>query len=292
MNLGWRGGEVGGRLGLLLAFAAVLALPREASPDEPPPAIPGRTESGAVSAADQPLYMGSGMTAPQMTQKGCVAANVRLPEKLDASLPSSVTVKFPVRTDGTPGAVEVLGEASPPALTEAIREAVSRCRWTPGLDAAGTPIAMWVLLPIRFTADQRQEASASASGQPSQPLITSEDFPEKWKTPEGTAFFTRVKAAVTAQWDPKSAVYARDPSGNRFLGQPRVTVVAVTLDTQGALADIKVARSSGVDFLDRLAVDAFQHSQPFGPPPAGLADEKGRYRFTFGFRIDGPLRAP
>lgn len=128
-----------------VAAPLIVAVPQEASPD------------------DQPLYMGSGMTAPQMTQKGCVAANVRLPEKLDAPLPSSVTVKFAVRTDGTPGAVEVLGEASPPALTEAIREAVSRCRWTPGLDAAGTPRAIWVLLPIRFDADGGQAASASAS---------------------------------------------------------------------------------------------------------------------------------
>ncbi len=230
------------------------------------------------------------MTAPRMIQKGCVAANVRLPDKLDASIPASVTVKFPVRTDGTPGAVEVLGGTSPPALADAIREAVSRCRWTPGLDAGGTPIAMWVVLPIRFAPDEGRSASASVPEEPSPQLITPEDIPEKWKTAEGMAFFARLKAAVAERWDPRPAVHARDPSGDRFFEQPRVTVLAVTLDSLGGLTDIRVARSSGLDFLDGVAVDAFRDSQPFGPPPAVVADEEGRFRFTFGFRFDPPIR--
>jgi protein TonB len=32
----------------------------------------------------------------------------------------------------------------------AIVRALAACRWRPGADARGQPIALWVILPIRF----------------------------------------------------------------------------------------------------------------------------------------------
>ena len=46
-----------------------------------------------------------------------------------------------------------------------------------------------------------------------------------------------------------------------------------------------MARSSGLDFLDQTAIDAFKRAQPFPDPPGSLADEHGVIPFTFGFRV-------
>jgi TonB family protein len=47
-----------------------------------------------------------------------------------------------------------------------------------------------------------------------------------------------------------------------------------------------VVKSSGVDFLDEIALDAFRKAQPFVNPPRGLADPRGEIDFTFGFYLE------
>jgi TonB family protein len=49
---------------------------------------------------------------------------------------------------------------------------------------------------------------------------------------------------------------------------------------------VSVVKSSGLDFLDRTAMDAFQRAQPFSNPPQGLADSRGEIVFTFGFYLE------
>ncbi len=99
-------------------------------------------------------------------------------------------------------------------------------------------------------------------------------------------FFNRVKQSVSTHWDPNAAARTRDPTGERYLYKDRVTWLAVTLDAHGALTDAHVVRTSGVDFLDRAAVEAFQKAQPFMNPPSGLADGSGEIKFTFGFYLE------
>jgi TonB family protein len=105
----------------------------------------------------------------------------------------------------------------------------------------------------------------------------------EWKY---AGFFNRIKQAVAENWDPSSAIRARDPRGDRFMYKDRDTVLAVTLARDGTLKDVKVSKSSGIDFLDQTAVDAFARSQPFVNPPPGLLDPQGEVHFSFGFHIE------
>ncbi len=104
----------------------------------------------------------------------------------------------------------------------------------------------------------------------------------EWKY---AGFFNRVKQNVAEVWNPMDAARVRDPTGSRYFGKDRTTVLAVTLNPQGTITEIKVARSSGLDFLDQTAIDAFEKAQPFVNPPPGLADARGDIRFTFGFHV-------
>jgi len=105
----------------------------------------------------------------------------------------------------------------------------------------------------------------------------------EWKY---AGFFNRVKQAIAEHWDPSSAMRSRDPSGEKFFYKDRNTLLSVVLNEQGAVMDIKVARSSGLDFLDQTAVEAFQKAQPFPNPPSGLVDSHGQISFSFGFYVE------
>ncbi len=111
----------------------------------------------------------------------------------------------------------------------------------------------------------------------------------EWKY---ATYFNRIKQAVATQWDPSSALLARDPTGKMFAYKDRITLVAVTLDQQGGLKQVEVEKTCGVDFLDHTAIDAFRKAQPFVNPPPGLVDGKGEIRFSFGFylQVGSPLR--
>jgi TonB family protein len=104
----------------------------------------------------------------------------------------------------------------------------------------------------------------------------------EWKY---AGFFNRVKQTVAENWNPMGAASVRDPTGSRYFQKDRTTVLAITLNPQGSVTEIKVARSSGLDFLDQTAIDAFEKAQPFVNPPNGLADAHGDIRFTFGFHV-------
>ncbi|HEY0840058.1 MAG TPA: TonB family protein [Vulgatibacter sp.] len=105
----------------------------------------------------------------------------------------------------------------------------------------------------------------------------------EWKY---ASFMNRLKKGVSQNWDPNGVARTRDPTGNVYLWKDRYTVVSVTLRSDGSLDDVFVQQSSGVDFLDREAVAAFERAQPFPHPPRGMMDEDGRIHFQFGFFID------
>ena len=105
----------------------------------------------------------------------------------------------------------------------------------------------------------------------------------EWKY---ASYFNRIKQAVATQWHPDSSLSLRDPTGQRFAYKDRITVLVVTLDAVGSLKDVQVQRSSGVDFLDLTAMDAFRKAQPFANPPRGLANDRGEIGFNFGFYLE------
>ena len=109
----------------------------------------------------------------------------------------------------------------------------------------------------------------------------------KWKY---ATFFNRMKRQVAQNWHPDQVYLRRDPSGNIYGTRDRLTVLRVSLNPNGSVAKIYVAKQSGVDFLDDEAVRAFNEAQPFPNPPGGLVDPKSHlitFSFGFHFQIGG-----
>jgi TonB family protein len=105
----------------------------------------------------------------------------------------------------------------------------------------------------------------------------------EWKY---SSFFNRVKQSVGMHWDPNTQLRRRDPTGSIYSGRDRYTLVNVTLDEKGMIQEIRVEKSSGLDFLDLEAIASFQRAQPFPNPPAGLLDSDATVRFSFGFYLE------
>lgn len=103
---------------------------------------------------------------------------------------------------------------------------------------------------------------------------------KKWKF---ATYFNRIRHAVADQWHPDVVYLRHDPSGNVYGQKDRVTVLRVRLDRDGGLAGVNVLESSGVDFLDEEAMEAFRRAQPFPNPPSQLIDGDGYVHFSFGF---------
>ena len=101
-------------------------------------------------------------------------------------------------------------------------------------------------------------------------------------------FLNRVKETVGRVWVQKVQDEAgkRDPSGQLYSYRDRRTVVEFTLDQKGEITDVKVAASSGVPYLDSVAVDAFRVVQRFPNPPPGLVpDSPGIVKLPFAFTL-------
>jgi TonB family protein len=103
---------------------------------------------------------------------------------------------------------------------------------------------------------------------------------KKWKH---APFFNRIKRAVANEWHPEVVYVRHDPSGNVYGVKDRVTVLRVHLAPDGKLAAWTVLQSSGVDFLDDEAIDAFRKAAPFPNPPKDLVETDGQIHFNFAF---------
>jgi TonB family protein len=88
-------------------------------------------------------------------------------------------------------------------------------------------------------------------------------------------FYVRLKTAFTREFDPDRAWNARDPQSLRYGRARRTTRVDVVLDREGEVLDVRVVRSSGLDFYDAEVVRAFRAAAPFPNPPLGLAAADG-----------------
>ncbi|WP_041453254.1 energy transducer TonB [Anaeromyxobacter dehalogenans] len=114
---------------------------------------------GVVGAApqqsqieDAPAYATAGYKKPQMAQPNCVQNSVRLPRELMGYISGPITVKFAIGRDGQPSRFEAMTNVPDKRIGDAIWNAVQSCKWIPGADAQGRPTAIWVILPLRFTA--------------------------------------------------------------------------------------------------------------------------------------------
>ena len=98
---------------------------------------------------DAPVYASAGFKQPGEVQRGCVGQSVRIPRDL-AGIVSTVTVKFAVNRDGSVSSFQVMGSQPDPRIGQAIWQAIQNCRFTAGADAQGRPVAIWLILPLRF----------------------------------------------------------------------------------------------------------------------------------------------
>lgn len=99
-------------------------------------------------------------------------------------------------------------------------------------------------------------------------------------------FFQRVRERVRTEWDPGGAWRSRDPTGRRYGVRDRLTVLRVRLQPNGSLKDVRVAKQSGLGFLDEEARRAFAAAGPYPNPPVGLLNERGEVEFQFGFMFE------
>lgn len=107
-------------------------------------------------------------------------------------------------------------------------------------------------------------------------------------------YFLRIRDAVAGTWEESlmREFRRRDPTGAVYGTRTRDTQLLVTLRQGGEVQDVKVEGTSGVDFLDKVAVDAFWDAQPFLNPPRGIVDDDGLIRFTFTFRLFSQPQGP
>lgn len=213
-----------------------------------------------------------GSTAQPMTSAGSAKARAQESAKAQSQAPSATA--WQARIDGLDGTLQrtslsqLLKSATEGTAQENVEESIASDR--PG------------------DSDGKAAGGSGAEGAPAEDLAT---LPEGDTTAlnarewQFASFFNRVKQAVSAQWDPQTRMKQRDPQGTH-LGFERVTILAVTIDTGGAVRDLFVEQSSGLDYLDAEAMRAFQQASPFPNPPTALFQGKPGVRFAFGFKIE------
>jgi hypothetical protein len=115
----------------------------EVTPGPPPP---------PVSLDGKSLRLGTekaaGFRRPVLADEGCLYVHLRGKAKLAGF---ENTVKLAVLRDGS---VAQLSFRTPvdPEVEELVEEAFARCRWIPAADPQGTPLAVWVVMPLRIAA--------------------------------------------------------------------------------------------------------------------------------------------
>jgi len=150
--------------------------------------------------------------------------------------------------------------------------------------SARNPAAVVTPAPVATSGPNTRAAAPARDGgaaaQDDWPTVLSS---RKWRF---ASFFNRVKYQVAAHWFPEAAYRRRDPTGAVYGRQNRYTELRITLNPDGRLMNIALTRTSGLDFLDDEAIEAFKEAQPFARPPRQFIDNHGLVRFHFGFLFD------
>ena len=143
-------------------------IPKEVEPDPGPPepegdsgsgegvvggaagGVPGGAVGGSGASIEEgPVDPTAGYRKPQLAEPGCVQRHIHVPEEWMERL-GVVTVKFAIGKDGSPSRFQSLSSGFAVRVAPSIWRAVQACRWIPGTDAQGRPVAIWVVLPVRF----------------------------------------------------------------------------------------------------------------------------------------------
>jgi protein TonB len=115
--------------------------------------VVGGVVGGGGGIEDAPAYATAGFRKPAQAQKNCVQDTVRIPRDLQGFISGPITVKFAIGRDAAPSRFEVITNGVPDRIASTIWAAVQECKWVAGADAQGRSTAIWVILPLRFTAN-------------------------------------------------------------------------------------------------------------------------------------------
>jgi TonB family protein len=98
-------------------------------------------------------------------------------------------------------------------------------------------------------------------------------------------FIQAVSERGHKNWDPQHSVTDPNWYVQRYGGKAMMTVVGMSVDQAGSIAGLDVAKSSGDETLDRLAVEALRKGGALLYPPAcALTD--GEFRFRVGLCLE------
>jgi len=97
-------------------------------------------------------------------------------------------------------------------------------------------------------------------------------------------YFVRLKRVFKLTFDPLTGL--KEAYLNNQITRGKIeTVLGVSVDANGNLAEAFVFRSSGVDRYDQEALRTIRASAPFSTPPFKLLDEEGLVRMSWTFTV-------
>ncbi|MEM1349453.1 MAG: TonB family protein, partial [Myxococcota bacterium] len=99
-------------------------------------------------------------------------------------------------------------------------------------------------------------------------------------------FYDRMQRQLKREWSPRRELRKRDPFGTVYGVGTFYTVVDMTLNADGSIRKLDLARSCGLPFLDDEAIRALHAAGPFPNPPEGMKDSSGLIHIKFGFALE------
>lgn len=137
-------------------------------------------------------------------------------------------------------------------------------------------------------------ASLSRSMDPGSELLIPEDYyPDLRHGPHtylnvlrfpDIQYFVRLKRVFKLTFNPLSPL-REAYFHNRIARGKLETVLGLSIDAQGNLAELFVFRESGLETYDQEAIRTIRASSPFSTPPARLLDKEGLLRMSWTFTV-------
>jgi TonB family protein len=244
------------------------------------------TGQGAPALSEKPGENGNGGGAQEMRKKQAM----ELPSKdrtseLQTKQADNGTLHNRQASEGVKGTGKKLAMAQPGRDAQSSNLGTGIPGAAPGLPGQ--------LAPLKLKLDQPIGAAGPIEGGPmADDLRGVEEGEGTFLNARGfkfASYLNRVKETVGRVWAQKvqDAQMKRDPTGRIYSFKDRRTVVEYVIDKDGEVKDVKVEDSSGVGYLDEVAVDAFKQVQRFPNPPAGLINEDGTVKLNFSFVLIG-----
>ncbi|MDO8527303.1 MAG: TonB C-terminal domain-containing protein [Deltaproteobacteria bacterium] len=95
-------------------------------------------------------------------------------------------------------------------------------------------------------------------------------------------YFVRLKRVFKMTFDPVPSLRSAYASNQITRGTVE-TVLGVSVDAKGTLAEIFIFRTSGIDSYDQESLRTIRASAPFSAPPGKLLDKEGLLRMSWTF---------